>query len=188
MSSHGPRSSERYFNVVKSSFVGLRFQPPPLVLIGYETSEYPVQTQDMPAGVTVLQNWPHDAVMAAWQRCMVGLAPSVWNEPCATVPMEAMAVGKPVIATRIGGLTDIVADGETGVLVQPGSVSELVEALKRLLADADLRAQMGEKGRDRVRRFQASTVVPQYERLYEQLVNQTALSSASGKPGDVHGL
>lgn len=144
--------------------------PPPLVLIGYETSEYPVQTQNMPDGVVVLQNWPHDAVMAAWQRCMIGFAPSVWNEPCATVPMEAMAVGKPVIATRIGGLTDIVADGETGILVEPGSVDELANAMQRLIADPDLRAQMGTKGLERVRLFQASTVVPQYEQLYAQLV------------------
>jgi glycosyltransferase involved in cell wall biosynthesis len=143
--------------------------PPPLVLIGYQTSESPVQTQQMPDGVTVLQDWPHDAVMAAWQRCSIGFAPSVWNEPCATVPMEAMAVGKPVIATRIGGLTDIVADGETGILVQPGHVDELAQAITRLLDDDELRQQMGQNGRERVRRFQASTVVPQYERLYEQL-------------------
>jgi glycosyltransferase involved in cell wall biosynthesis len=127
--------------------------PPPLVLIGYQTSESPVQTQHMPDGVTVLQDWPHDAVMAAWQRCLIGFAPSVWNEPCATVPMEAMAVGKPVIATRIGGLTDIVADGETSLLVEPGRADELTRAITRLLADAGLREKMGQAGRERVRRF-----------------------------------
>lgn len=147
--------------------------PPPLVLIGYDTSEHPVETQSLPPGVRVLRNWPHPAVMGAWERCMMGYAPSVWNEPCATVPMEAMAVGKPVIATRIGGLTDIVADGETGFLVTPGSAEELASATERLLADPALRQQMGEAGRLRVRRFQESAVIPQYERLYADLLGQT---------------
>jgi len=147
--------------------------PPPLVLIGYDTSEHPVETQSLPSGVSVLRNWPHDAVMGAWKRCMIGYAPSVWNEPCATVPMEAMAVGKPVIATRIGGLTDIVADGESGYLVTPGNSTELAAATARLLADPALREKMGETGRIRVQRFQESAVIPQYERLYADLLNQT---------------
>lgn len=142
--------------------------PPPLVLIGYDTSESPVQTQTLPPNVTILRNWPHNAVMAAWQRCMVGFAPSLWNEPCATVPMEAMAVGKPVIATRIGGLTDIVGDGETGILVEPDNVEQLVQAMCRLIEDEALRERMGAAGKLRVQRFQESTVVPQYERLYQK--------------------
>jgi glycosyltransferase involved in cell wall biosynthesis len=149
--------------------------PPPLVLIGYETSEYPIRTQNIGEGVTILTNWNHAAVMAAWTRCMIGFAPSVWNEPCATVPMEAMAVGKPVIATRIGGLTDIVGDGETGILVPPGNADALADAMRRLIADPALRQQMGNAGRVRVRRFQESTVVPQYEALYTQLVEQRSV-------------
>jgi glycosyltransferase involved in cell wall biosynthesis len=148
--------------------------PPPLVLIGYDTSEHPVETQQLPHGVHVLRNWPHQAVMGAWKRCMIGFAPSVWNEPCATVPMEAMAVGKPVIATRIGGLTDIVGDGESGLLVTPGSIDELADAMARLIADPALRQRMGEAGLQRVRRFQESTVIPQYERLYQELLAPSA--------------
>jgi glycosyltransferase involved in cell wall biosynthesis len=140
------------------------------VLIGYETSESPVQTKDIPPNVTILRNWSHPAVMAAWQRCMIGFAPSLWNEPCATVPMEAMAMGKPVIATRIGGLIDIVGDGETGILVEPGNVEQLTGAMQQLINDESLRQEMGDAGKHRVRRFQESTVVPQYEHLYERLV------------------
>lgn len=143
--------------------------PPPLVLIGYETSESPVQTQSLPDNVVVLRNVPHDAVMAAWQRSMIGFAPSLWNEPCATVPMEAMAMGKPVIATRIGGLTDIVSDGETGILVEPHNTQQLHDAMVLLIADADLRRRMGEAGMERVKLFQESHVVPQYEALYQEL-------------------
>lgn len=145
--------------------------PPPLVLIGYETSEYPIATKDMPPGVTVLRNWKHAAVMAAWQRCLIGITPSMWIEPCATTPMEAMAVGKPVIATRIGGFTDIVKDGETGLLVTPGDVDGLTNAIARLLANPEERAALGSAGREHVRNFQASTVIPRYEALYTRLLN-----------------
>ena len=144
--------------------------PPPLVLIGYETSEYPVETTHMPPGVTVLRNWKHAAVMAAWSRCLIGITPSMWIEPCATTPMEAMSVGKPVIATRIGGLTDIVKDGETGLLVTPGDVESLTNAIRDLLNQPERRAEMGAKGLEQVKHFQASTVIPQYEVLYTRLL------------------
>ena len=144
--------------------------PPPLVLIGYETAEYPVETTNMPSGVTVLRNWKHGAVMAAWSRCMIGITPSMWVEPCATTPMEAMSFGKPVIATRIGGLTDIVKDGETGLLVTPGDVDGLAKAIQQLIDDPKRRAEMGAKGLEHVKHFQASTVIPQYELLYTRLL------------------
>ncbi len=145
--------------------------PPPLVLIGYETSEYPVETENMPPGVTVLYNWKHDAVMAAWQRCLIGITPSMWIEPCATTPMEAMAVGKPVIATRIGGLTDIVKDEETGLLVTPGDVQGLADAIQRLLDHPEQRAAFGANGLEHVKNFQASTVIPRYEAAYNRLLS-----------------
>jgi glycosyltransferase involved in cell wall biosynthesis len=75
-----------------------------------------------------------------------------------------------VIASRIGGLTDIVADGETGLLVTPGDVAALRGAITRLLADAALRERFGDAGRRRVARFQAGAVIPQIERAYASLL------------------
>jgi type III pantothenate kinase len=65
--------------------------------------------------------------------------------------LEAMAAGKPVVASAVGGLLDLVADGETGLLVPPRDVTALRSALERLLADGELRRRMGEAGRERVR-------------------------------------
>jgi glycosyltransferase involved in cell wall biosynthesis len=70
-------------------------------------------------------------------------------EPFGLVLLEAMALGKPAIATQAGGPLEIVVPEETGLLVPPSSPEALAEALSRLLADAQLRQSMGQKGRER---------------------------------------
>jgi glycosyltransferase involved in cell wall biosynthesis len=65
--------------------------------------------------------------------------------------LEAMAHGKPVVATAVGGLLDLVVDGETGLLVPPRAPGALREAIERLLSDADLRRRLGSTGRQRAR-------------------------------------
>ena len=144
--------------------------PPPLVIIGYQTSEYPVDTSKFGSNVIVLKNWPNGAVLEAWRRSLIAFAPSLWAEPFGIVVLEAMAVGKPVIASRTGGLTDIVADGETGLLVEPGNVAALAQATQSLLDDPARREQMGQAGRERVKRFMVSSVVPLYEQTYRELL------------------
>jgi glycosyltransferase involved in cell wall biosynthesis len=88
--------------------------------------------------------------------------------------MEAISNGRPVIASRIGGLVDLVADGETGFLVQPGDSSALQQAIERLLADADLRRCMGQAALRKVVEFQASAVVPRIEQVYQEVLQQKA--------------
>lgn len=155
---------------------------PPLVLIGYETSEYPVATTDLPPRVRILRNWDHDAVMEAWRRAMVGLVPSVWAEPFGIVALEALATATPVIASRIGGLVDVVDDGETGILVPPGDPHALAGAMERLVRDPDLRRRMGETARERVARFGEGEVIPRFERTYAEVLagrGQPAVGTSS---------
>ena len=66
--------------------------------------------------------------------------------------VEAAACGLPVVATRVGGFSDIVVDGETGFLVRPGSGDALADRLQRIVGDSDLRRRMGNAGRRRVER------------------------------------
>jgi glycosyltransferase involved in cell wall biosynthesis len=108
--------------------------------------------------------------MEAWRRSILALAPSVGPETFGMVVMEAMSAGRPVIASRIGGLTDLVADGETGLLVQAGDPLALQQSIARLLADPDLRERMGQAALCKVVQFQASTVVPRIEQVYEQVL------------------
>jgi glycosyltransferase involved in cell wall biosynthesis len=74
-----------------------------------------------------------------------------WYEPFGIVPLEAMASGVPVVASAVGGLTDTVVDGVTGVLVPPREPAALAAAVNRLLADEPLRATMGRAGLHRAR-------------------------------------
>lgn len=144
---------------------------PPLVLVGYTMPESPTT---FPPNVVVLKNWPHAAVMTAWRHALAGVVPSIWPDPCPGVAMEAMATGRPVIASRIGGLPDIVADGETGILVPPEDAGALRSAMARLIADPALAARMGAAGRERVRDFHASTVVGRIESVYRDVVGVPA--------------
>jgi glycosyltransferase involved in cell wall biosynthesis len=80
-----------------------------------------------------------------------------------------MAAGRPVIASRVGGLPELVVDGETGLLVPPGDAKALSHALAHLLGDAELRTRMGQAAKQRSRQFRAQTVVPRIEQIYQQL-------------------
>jgi glycosyltransferase involved in cell wall biosynthesis len=74
-------------------------------------------------------------------------APSLYEGGPGFVYLEAMACGLPVVACEGSGVSELVRSGENGVLTPPGDVEALVAALRRLLADADLRAVMGERAR-----------------------------------------
>lgn len=82
--------------------------------------------------------------------------------------VEAMAAGRPVVATRVGGVSDAVDDGATGVLVPPDDVPALSAAIASLLADPDRRERLGSAGRDRARaRYHERMVIPTLVTLYE---------------------
>jgi glycosyltransferase involved in cell wall biosynthesis len=138
----------------------------PLVLIGQPEVGF---AADLPPNVRLLQSWPHHAVMSAWRRCSIALMPSICLDACPTVTMEAMAMGRPVVASRIGGLPDIVVDGETGFLITPGDYRALREAVQRLLSDQALRERMGAVAKQKVVQFQAKTVVPRFEEIYREV-------------------
>ncbi len=75
--------------------------------------------------------------------------PSLWPEPAGLAPLEAMARGRAVVASRCGGIPEIVEDGVTGVLVSPGSVEEMARALDRLASEPDLALSLGAAGQVR---------------------------------------
>jgi glycosyltransferase involved in cell wall biosynthesis len=92
----------------------------------------------------------HEALAELYDRSAIVACPS-WREGFGMACAEAMAHGRPVVATSVGGFLDLVDDGETGLLVAPGDVDGLRVALRRLLDDPELRVRMGEAGRVRIR-------------------------------------
>lgn len=91
----------------------------------------------------------HSDVVERLRNADVCVVPSVWPEPFGIPAVEAMAIGLPVVASRGGGLKEIVIDRETGLLVEPGNPSSLAEAMLRLLDDPMLARTMGQAGRAR---------------------------------------
>ena len=91
---------------------------------------------------------PHDELGPLYDRAAVVAVPSR-REGFGVACAEAMAHGRPVVASAVGGLLDLVVDEETGLLVPPGDVGALREALRRLLADEELRARLGANARRR---------------------------------------
>jgi len=145
--------------------------PPPLVMIGARSAEAVPQ---FPPGVTALFDVPHDTVLAAWDRALFGVMPSVVPEALGNVVHEAMSRGRAVIGTRPGGHEDMIVEGETGRLVPSGDVEALTAAMRELIADHDLCARMGEAGRQRATLFTPERVLPRIERLYERAIEVRA--------------
>jgi glycosyltransferase involved in cell wall biosynthesis len=103
---------------------------------------------------------------AAYRRAAIVAVPSLWPEPFGMVGLEAMARGRPVIATATGGIPEWLADGETGLLTPPGDVRALASALQRLLDDPGLRARMGAAGAEHIRRrFTANAHIARIEEV-----------------------
>jgi glycosyltransferase involved in cell wall biosynthesis len=93
---------------------------------------------------------PHDELDRLYARAAVVACPS-HREGFGVACAEAMAHARAVVASDVGGLRDLVVDGETGLLVPPGDVTALREALERLLGDPELRRRLGAAARDRIR-------------------------------------
>ena len=84
--------------------------------------------------------------------------------------LEAMAAARPVIATRVGSLPEVVSDEATGLLIAPGSAEELARALIRLAHDARLRQEMGERARNRAREeFSLEAMVERTLAVYDEV-------------------
>jgi glycosyltransferase involved in cell wall biosynthesis len=94
-------------------------------------------------------------------------------EPFGLVNLEAMAMGLPVVAFSHGALPEIVADGETGLLVQPYEIQALANSIARLLEDGELRADLGRQGRRRVEaEFRIERTARSVEILLEKLLKE----------------
>lgn len=97
--------------------------------------------------------------------------------------MEAMAAGRPVVATDIGGTNEVVLDGATGLLVPPADPEALAMAIRAVLGDAELRDRLGAAGRERARReFSAEAMAAQVSTVYEELLEVVGDAASRERP------
>jgi len=179
----GALSRQKGVDVLLRAYAGLTYAPP-LVLIGYQTRDWPAIAKDCSSNVLILNDWPRYAVLEAWHNCSIALMPSVGPESFGLVVTEAMSAGRPVIASRIGGMADLVIDGETGLLIEPGDIQALRRSVEYLLSNPELRSQMGQAALQKVVEFQADAIVPRIEHVYEELL----VKSQAAHPRIVHPL
>jgi glycosyltransferase involved in cell wall biosynthesis len=117
---------------------------------------------------------PDDLVVSLYAACDAFSFPTCTAIECFGLSMvQAMACAKPVVGSRIDGIPEVIVDGETGYLVQPGNEEELSERLIQLMQDEHLRKRMGVAGRKRVEeRFDQSKQVCELENLYHEVAGR----------------
>ena len=139
----------------------------------YERSVHAfVEAHDLQQNVAFLGLLDREQLLDEYARCAALALPSV-QENAPMVVIEAMAAGAPVVATRVGGVPDLVVEGETGYIVPAGDDAALAERLLALLGDAALGARLGARARAIAReRFHIDQVARAYYELYASVYAQ----------------
>ncbi len=109
-------------------------------------------------------------------------APSLGSESFGIVLLEAMAAGKPIVASNIPGYREVVDPEVEGLLVPPGDAAALEAALERLLGDAELRASLGERGRAKAERFAWPVIAGRVSGCYDEAVSARLARPATSDP------
>ena len=113
---------------------------------------------------------PRKKLIDMYALCDVFTCPSIWNEPVGLVALEAMAMGKTVVATDIGGLPWIVQNDKTGYIVKINDSSSLAEKIIELLKNEELRIIMGTSARESVEKlYSIKVMAAKHKQLYNQL-------------------
>jgi glycosyltransferase involved in cell wall biosynthesis len=121
--------------------------------------------------VTMVGKVPRPEVVREFAEADFLVLPSRF-EPFGIVLLEAMAAGLPVVASRVGGIPEIVSEGETGLLVEPDNPDALAEALRLLCQNESLRFSMGRSARERVKRYAWDSVVPRILSVFSEALQE----------------
>lgn len=114
---------------------------------------------------------PHEEIKHYFRAADVVLVPSLWHEPFGRVVVEGQINFTPVVASRIGGIPELIEDGETGLLVEPGKLDDLMNAIMKVMSSEKLRKRMGDKGHKATRKkYATKTVVKKMFDIYRKLM------------------
>ena len=147
-----------------------------LIYVGKGDLEEDVKKEAYRIGVSdkvAFLGW-RDDIPEIMQVLDIFVLPSL-NEGMGRVLVEAMAAGRPIVASRVGGIPDLVKDGQNGFLVKPSDVSDLSFAIKKLLDDKKMREEMGKKGRALAKDYSVEKMVDKIDALYTSLYQEKVL-------------
>lgn len=113
---------------------------------------------------------PWEKLTELYQKASVTVVPSLFYEPLGFVILESFRSGTPVIASRIGGIPELVKDGYNGKLFEPGNADELKNILKKLLVNPSELQRLGKNAFESAMEYSLDNHILKLEKLYEQLV------------------
>jgi glycosyltransferase involved in cell wall biosynthesis/GT2 family glycosyltransferase len=149
-----------------------RSEPAPLGVVLAGPGELPAAGRELLAGPRRLEwrGWLDDREREeALRRAAIFVLPST-SEGLPMALLEAMAWGRAIVATAVGGVPDVLSDGEDALLVPAGDPAALAGALARLAADPDLRERLGSAARERARRLNSEEVTDRLDGIYRRLL------------------
>jgi glycosyltransferase involved in cell wall biosynthesis len=112
-----------------------------------------------------------EAVYEAMAGATATVVPSLWAEPFGRVTVESQLLGTPVVGSRVGGIAEVVEDGETGLLYPAGDADALADRLEELLADPEAARRLGAAGRAAAAAFAPASVAERHVDFYRRLVS-----------------
>jgi glycogen synthase len=134
--------------------------------------EIAAKVKETPRCLWINTRLAEEQYIELYSHCTVFACPSVY-EPFGIINLEAMACARPVVASAVGGIPEVVVPGRTGLLVPPADPGALAEALNHVLRDHAMARQMGLAGRRRVEeRFSWTSIAAQTRQLYEELLKE----------------
>ena len=140
---------------------------------GPEKGKLEKLTEELDIGANVeFTGWiAPETVYAIMDRSSMVVVPSRWAEPFCLVALQAALRARPVVATRVGGLPEVVKDGETGLMVDSENPEQLASSMLKLFENPRLANSLGSKARARaLSRFRFNEMVDRYESIYSQLL------------------
>ncbi|HLK08256.1 MAG TPA: glycosyltransferase family 4 protein [Candidatus Angelobacter sp.] len=163
------------------AFPGLK-----IVIVGEGPDRQAIESMIQRFGLqsSVILAGQHSDMPGIYAAMDVFVLPSL-NEGLPMTILEAMAASRPVIATRVGAIPTVIKDGETGLLVDPGDVNGLRDALARLLADSDLCRRIGSAGHDWVsRNYTSEAMALKYRQMYDEVLGTPAIATVPARAMD----
>ena len=171
------------FQYLIDAMGAVQIDPPPYLLIGgrgplRKTLERQVRLKGLEDRVRIVDHIPFEFIHHYYRAADVFVLPSIIDnegntEGLGVVLLEALACGIPCVASRVGGITDIVQDGKNGFLVEPKDPGAIADKITRLLQDKDLQQKMSEYGRSYVvNNFSWKSKARELHATYQKLIER----------------